>query len=297
MLSWILNRRSSRNECIEEVFFSTILVIAAVGSCIAMVLELVITPNFNANIWLGLLLIQTLLLGIFSIRKYKLEYLAVPILGSLALILSYRGLMMPKYHHITCTLLITAGFISSLITRGMSRHFLRTVVLIGLLLLLFKDYEHTSSIILVRLSVPYLITYFIVTISSGVLKDRYEKNQKRLVELVELLNHKNAKISDQHSKLEKSYKSLADLNANLEETVKLKTFRIEEKNVQLAELAWANAHRVRAPLARILGLLHLIEVDPSEKECYIKWIDNEAKALDEIIRIVGHSIEENINKA
>jgi signal transduction histidine kinase len=186
---------------------------------------------------------------------------------------------------------------SSLISRGVSRHFLRLAVLCSLLLLLFENYHKIGLITSFRLAIPYLIIYFIVTISSGVLKDRYERHQKRLVELVELLNQKNAKINAQHQTLSQNYAQLAHLNTNLEEMVRSKTSTIEEKNIQLSEIAYANAHRVRGPLARILGLLHLMELDPHQKECYISWIHNEAKDLDNIICVLGKSIEKNMAEA
>jgi signal transduction histidine kinase len=109
------------------------------------------------------------------------------------------------------------------------------------------------------------------------------------------LNQKNAKINDQHNALLKSYEQMADINASLEETVKIKTSRIEQKNEQLGEIAYANAHRVRGPLARILGLLHLIDIDPIKKDNYLKWVHTEAKQLDEIIRGLGADIEKNIS--
>jgi signal transduction histidine kinase len=212
------------------------------------------------------------------------------------LILTYRGLMYGEFAHITCALLITIGFISSLITKGISRNFLRILVLGSLLLMLLNDYPEVDMIILFRKAIPYLLTYFIVTISSGILKDRYELYQKRLVELVELLNEKNAKISVQHGALLKSYEQLASLNENLEEVVRVKTFRIEQKNAKLSEIAFANAHRVRGPLARILGLLHLMELDPHKKENYIGKVHREAIEMDDIVRLLGRDIEKNISE-
>jgi signal transduction histidine kinase len=298
MTSWIFGKKSnSQTECIEEVFFRTILVICVLTCAMALLFDFLLAPALGFNTWLTFLFLQVLVLGWYSFKKIRFEFISIPVLGSMDILITYRGLLVPEYYYLTCSLLITIGFLSSIVCIGISRQCLRILVLCSLLLALFQNTRGTDLILSLRLAIPYLMMYSIVTISSGILKDRYERHQKRLVELVELLNQKNAKISKQHHALTASYAQLANLNANLEEAVKVKTWRIEQKNLQLADLANANAHRVRGPLARILGLLHLIELDPHKKDCYLHWIHNEAKQLDDITSVLGRSIERNIAEA
>jgi len=84
---------------------------------------------------------------------------------------------------------------------------------------------------------------------------------------------------------------LSKLNVNLGQLVKHKTYHIEQKNKQLTEIAYTNAHQIRGPLARILGLLQLIAVDPGNTGQYLIRIDNEANDMDKITKEVGESIE------
>ncbi len=62
---------------------------------------------------------------------------------------------------------------------------------------------------------------------------------------------------------------------------------IEEQNAKLKEIAWTQSHIVRAPLARIMGLIELIENEPYEKgptEEILGYIKSSAKELDKAIR-------------
>ena len=41
-------------------------------------------------------------------------------------------------------------------------------------------------------------------------------------------------------------------------------FEVENKNVSLAEYAFINAHMLRGPLCRIIGLINLMEKEPDQ---------------------------------
>lgn len=61
---------------------------------------------------------------------------------------------------------------------------------------------------------------------------------------------------------------------------------IEKQNETLREIAWMQSHVVRAPLARIMGIIHLIN-DSSvieEKGELLKYILDSAIELDAIIK-------------
>lgn len=62
---------------------------------------------------------------------------------------------------------------------------------------------------------------------------------------------------------------------------------IETQNEKLTKIAWVQSHVVRAPLARMMGLISLIkteELDMKEKQFFLDHIINSANELDQIIR-------------
>ncbi len=77
-------------------------------------------------------------------------------------------------------------------------------------------------------------------------------------------------------------------------------FEIEEQNRKLKEIAWTQSHIVRAPLARLMGLINLFNtnaIDEHETKEYLNYILKSANELDEVIRsIVMKTISETDHK-
>lgn len=71
--------------------------------------------------------------------------------------------------------------------------------------------------------------------------------------------------------------------------------KVQKQNRVLKEIAWEQSHVVRAPLARIKGLLHLMEqekCDEIDLEEIMLHIRNSTEELDEIIRSIVKKTEE-----
>lgn len=70
---------------------------------------------------------------------------------------------------------------------------------------------------------------------------------------------------------------------------------IEEQNAKFREIAWTQSHVVRAPLARIMGLIDLIEKEPFENgttQEILGYIKSSAKELDTVIREIVYKTAE-----
>lgn len=284
------------NECIEEIFFRAMLTVGLIGCTLVVLLDLLVTRNLSYIIPANLVMIFVLLVSLYTIKSLKFHGAALSGLVLLNIVIIVRGFIYPEFHHVTCILLITIGFMCALVSQGTTGKMMRWGILASFVVILFKDYKQVAMITLIRASVPYLVVYFIITILSGLLKERYARNQNRLTELVALLNQKNTKINEQHARLQASYKELSDLNNYQEVIIKQKTHRIAEKNKQLAELSYQNSHSLRAPLARMLGLLYLSKIDPERKEFYLSKLDEQALEMDRRICLVSESIERNMHE-
>lgn len=59
--------------------------------------------------------------------------------------------------------------------------------------------------------------------------------------------------------------------------------KIEDQNKRLREIAWIQSHRVRAPLASILGLVQLCELNDSPNAEIIPMLKSAAEDLDQVI--------------
>ncbi|MEJ1223876.1 response regulator [Sediminicola sp. 1XM1-17] len=105
---------------------------------------------------------------------------------------------------------------------------------------------------------------------------------------------KNGKIIDVevHSKplmLDDKKSQVVLANNVTERTLYIKA--IEDQNEKLQEIAWIQSHIVRAPLARLMGLMNLIKDDiPSfteDQSFYLNEILNSANELDSIIKEIS----------
>jgi len=77
----------------------------------------------------------------------------------------------------------------------------------------------------------------------------------------------------------------------------IRTNAIEQQNARLKEIAWLQSHVVRAPLSRMMGLIHALVNDdvlsPNKKKQYLKYILQSAEELDEIVRDVVRKSQKN----
>ncbi|MEQ8810798.1 MAG: hypothetical protein RIE59_17130, partial [Imperialibacter sp.] len=91
--------------------------------------------------------------------------------------------------------------------------------------------------------------------------------------------------------LSQSVEEVNSLNSQLEKLVKDKTAQIRKQNDLLVQHAFANAHHIRGPLARILGLARLNSMDVSTDHIWLLGkIEEEANELDAIVRKINSDL-------
>lgn len=75
---------------------------------------------------------------------------------------------------------------------------------------------------------------------------------------------------------------------------------IENQNKTFHEIAWIQSHVVRAPLARLMGIVNLLETDhkmePQEITEMLNFIKSSAFELDKIIREISQKSESIVNQ-
>jgi signal transduction histidine kinase len=84
------------------------------------------------------------------------------------------------------------------------------------------------------------------------------------------------------------------MNNSLEKIIEKRTTELMERNVQLSQYAFMNSHKVRGPLARILGLLTLWKeniTDEEREEIHFK-MDHAAHELDEVVSEMNRKLNE-----
>ena len=114
-------------------------------------------------------------------------------------------------------------------------------------------------------------------------KRELEVKVKERTEEIELKTHE----------IQAQAEEIKGINENLESLVKVRTSELERKNKALEEYAFINAHQLRAPVASILGLIHLMQkLDLSDDEkIYLEHLQQSAKKLDSVVSSITEAIE------
>ncbi|MEO1098425.1 MAG: GAF domain-containing protein, partial [Bacteroidota bacterium] len=86
---------------------------------------------------------------------------------------------------------------------------------------------------------------------------------------------------------------LVTLNEILSKKIDTTTKEVVDKNHKLTNYAFYNAHKLRGPLARLLGLVNLVKsnyLKKNEMPMVIDKLEEAASEMDEIVKEINHMI-------
>jgi hypothetical protein len=92
-------------------------------------------------------------------------------------------------------------------------------------------------------------------------------------------------LQEQNESLRHKQEETLSINENLENIVDERIKGIEEKNRELAEYAFINAHLLRAPICSLLGIINLIEIEGSDTQ--IRNVKEKAMHIDRIVKRIN----------
>ncbi|MCX2745909.1 tetratricopeptide repeat protein [Mangrovivirga sp. M17] len=130
-------------------------------------------------------------------------------------------------------------------------------------------------------------------------------NHNKIRKYNKQLNQKNYEIQIQNEEIEVQAEELRSLNEmqtmvnyDLEQKINERTQELREKNHTLAKYAFYNAHKLRAPVASILGLIDLIlRTNLSQKESeLVNSLKKSANKLDEAIHEIKDILQDEERK-
>lgn len=101
-------------------------------------------------------------------------------------------------------------------------------------------------------------------------------------------------ISRQNQSLIQYADEIKSMNETLELRVKERTKELDEQNQKLSEYAFINAHLLRGPLSRIMGLIEVIQLEKSPEEIkkMVQHLQRSTDELDEVVHRITSLIHE-----
>ncbi|WP_296622997.1 hypothetical protein [Marivirga sp.] len=108
------------------------------------------------------------------------------------------------------------------------------------------------------------------------------------------LRSTNQELQETQEELIAKNEEYEAINRNLEELVNERSKVIESKNRQIIDYANINAHKVRGPLARIMGLINISEYsnDPNELKNIFEKLRSPSQELNNIIDEINKTLED-----
>jgi signal transduction histidine kinase len=175
------------------------------------------------------------------------------------------------------------------------------------LILLFDFFHQLSGVGFYQMG-NTMAYYYLLTLNPGIcmvvimlgflfFKNIHLMYEQKLHESNLKLQDKNEEILVQNEKLSHQKDEIYALNNHLEAIVLEKTQKLQTRNQQLNEYAFLNAHKLRAPVATILGLYQILDATQGldEQSIILQKLKETVEELDRIVHQMQLLLDEEID--
>jgi len=268
-----------------------------VGTVIALLANVFFYPENRVAVVAQCIALLVNLLAFFIRTKYPA--ISVVTLTSMILAITCYASFKPTHSVTTSlTVILLCGFIHSVMLRKGMLWFMHVVCGVCIVLVF------TSLVIspnqpfalqpnkAIPAAVTYTILYIMLTFTTAVLKASYDRIHTELSALNNELYRKTNEIEVQNEELIQTQERLSMMNKNLEDIVNERTAKIQGQNRILMRYAYTNAHHLRGPVARLLGLamIYKLEAMP-DPEFYMERMVQEANEIDSVVKKINTDLE------
>jgi signal transduction histidine kinase len=174
-------------------------------------------------------------------------------------------------------------------------HAIALVIVNGLFLVQYMnfDLQYTRDRNeMATVTITYSIIYFILNYATIVLKTGYDKLHRELRENNLELHRRANEIEAQNEELVQIQENIHSINSNLESIVNERTAKIQLQNEVLLRYSYTNAHHLRGPVARLLGLANVYRLESSpDTDFIIRNMVNQAIEIDQVVRQINIDLE------
>lgn len=282
---------------IESFFLNTLLRVSIVGVLAILLTDASLYPEDRLSIVIDVIILFAC--GISYFLRVAYPTVAVLMLTSVVLLaMLYQCLVVPMNTSSSLSVILLVGFIHSVMLKGRTMVIMHSITVLGVALVFALQFLNPGLRFtpngneLLTVMMTYAILYFILTYAAAILKSGYDRMHQHLRETnIEL--HKTAKeIESRNEELEDAQTELHVLNNNLERLVNERTAEIQMQNEVMMKYSYANAHHLRGPVARLLGLamIHRLQSSP-DPGFIIDKMAEQAHEIDAVVKQINVDLE------
>ena len=151
--------------------------------------------------------------------------------------------------------------------------------------------SHNANYSLLSQEFDFLINTAVLILLTFYLKENFLSYRESVELANERVKKSTEKLVEQNHQLYQQQEELNILRNNLEKIISGKIIESQYKAEILKEYSFVNSHHVRAPLARVLGLIDLIEVEnrrnKASSAALLHKIKTDAEELDVILKKIN----------
>lgn len=270
---------------IEKFFLNTLLKISIGGVFFIIVSNVLMYPEDTLSILLSSAILFACIISYLVRQKHPT--LSVSIVSIVVLsAMSYQRITVP-HASTTLSIVLIIGFIISVMLKGRALWTLHCIAF--LIVNTVFVYQLPDA---VTAAITYSTLYFILCYATWILKSNYDSAQKNLISTNNQLSEKAKKIESQNEELRQIQENLSRLNTDLEKIVNERTAKIQTQNEILIKYSYTNAHHLRGPVARLLGLAMVYKLEPDPNTDYfINKMVEQANEIDDVVKQINIELE------
>lgn len=285
------------SKSIEAFFLNTLLRFATAGVFVITVADFLFYPEDRLSTTIDLVILGTCLVC-YGIRQHSPNVSMLIFTSVILLSMGYQCLVVPLNTSISLSVILLDGFIVSVMLKGTFKSVMHTLIVSAVMGIFIIQYitpelrflSNPQEILTVLIT--YLIVYFNLAYPSSVLKNKYDLINQNLTETNNALTKKTSDMAEQNAELIQAQAELNSLNSNLERILNERMAKIQAQNDQLVRYSYNNAHHLRGPVARLLGLAAVYKIDrTADPDFIIARMVDQAHEIDAVVKLINEDLE------
>jgi signal transduction histidine kinase len=283
---------------IEIFFLRSLLRICIAATLIVTITDFLFQENFiqyDGIIDFILLGSVVLSFGLFRFGRYDGSVLVITSVTLVSML--YQSITLRHATTMSFSVILVVGFIFSILLKGTLKAIMHGLALLGMLAVfswqsLHADfYNQPNPGEVITMGFTYFSLYIILSYSAGYLKTRYDAMHQELIDKNSELSEKSNEIETQNEELTQSQQNLYELNLNLEKLVNERSEKIKQQNEQLIKYSYNNAHYLRGPVARVLGLIQVSKLEQSlDYAMLFQKIEEQTYEIDAVVKKINEEL-------